>query len=149
MKNEIPALFLLVGCTGAVNLPAERVTGREATTPNSWAGSIEELKRARESVVFSDVHSPATDGFLKHWTLGSRSAWFSMGRNEVLVVDASDDTGLRISGFLPDHGLVGATGWEDNAKFFVHLSRGADSGTMMYLDLNTKTVMNIEHWAAW
>jgi len=135
------AIFLfLVGCY----YPTQQTVLQESI----WEGTLEELKQAQESINFTSLVFASTEGFVEHWTLGSRSAWYSMRANEVLVIDKSDQTALKISDFPPQHGVVVATGWEDNIRFFVHLSPGADTGTMIYIDLEKRMVTRISHWAS-
>jgi len=100
-------------------------------------------------VVFAEVKSPDTTGFLRHWTRGSESAWYARDGSAVLVMDSSDGSAVRISGFPARHGRVAATGWENEEEFFVHLSPGADSGTMVYIDLETRKVTRVVPWGAW
>lgn len=131
MKRLITVLLLaLTGC---------------ATVPTDSA----DLVRTRSAVSFSVVNSPNLTGYLKHWTVGSQSAWFNRSKGDVLVVDAGAKDSIRISGFPEDFGSVTATGWEKGKRFFVHVSRGADTGTMIYCDLKKKEVTEVKHWGAW
>jgi len=105
-------------------------------------------ERWRE-VIFTEGESPDTTDFLRHWTRGTKSAWYSRDGVAVLVVDSADGSAVRISGFPSGHGHVVATGWENEREFFVHLSPGADTGTMVYIDLEAKKVIRIAPWGAW
>jgi len=122
------------------------VTSRSNTVADSKAA---DLARTRAAVSFRSKNSPDMTGFNKHWTLGSRSAWYNMSTGEVLVVGPKKNEAIRISGFPKEYGSVIATGWEDGKRFFVHVATGFDSGTMIYCDLKKREVTKVEHWAAW
>jgi hypothetical protein len=121
-------------------LPLLASCGRTAPRP---AG------RKAVAIPISFVPATSTEGFLKHWTLGSKSAWYSMERHEVLILDAARQTIVRLKDLPRDYGRIVATGWEHDKDFFIHFSLGADEGTMAYLDLNRQMIVALEHWAAW
>ena len=108
-----------------------------------------DLARIQAAVSFRAEEPPDTTGFTEHWNLGSQSAWYNMSNGEVLVIGRTKTEALRITGFPKDYGHVVATGWEDDKRFFVHLSPGADTGTMIYCDLTKKTVTEVKRWGAW
>jgi hypothetical protein len=88
-------------------------------------------------------------GFTKHHSLGSQSAWLNATGGDVLVLHSALSGALRIAGIPKDYGRVVATGWEDGKRFYVHVSPGADSGTMIYIDLDKNEVAEVKHWGAW
>ena len=109
-----------------------------------------DLIRTRNAVSFSIVNSPDMTGYYYGpRTLGTLSAWCSMSKGDVLVADATSAQTLKISGFPKDYGHVVAAGWERDKRFFVHLTPGADMGTVIYCDLKKKEVTEVKHWAAW
>jgi hypothetical protein len=131
MKKLVAVLFLtLSGCV--------------TVSPNSA-----DLDRTRAAVRFSVVESPDMTGYSKHWTRGPQSAWFNMSKGDVLILNTTSGWAFRISGFPKDFGHIVATGWERNRRFFVHLSPGADTGTVVYFDLLKKKVTEVKHWGAW
>ncbi len=95
----------------------------------------------RAAISYRMVNSPDLTGFHKHSTLGSQSAWYNGSTREVLVVDSKRAKALRIAGFPKVAGHPVAAGWEKDGKgrFYVHVSPGADTGTMIYFDLKKKT----------
>ena len=108
-----------------------------------------DLNRTQAAVSFGEVLTPDMTGFSKHWSQGSKSAWFRTSTGDVLVTDSTNPVAVRISGFPPEYGRVIATGWEGGQRFFIHLSNGADTGTMVYCDLMKKEVTEVKHWGAW
>lgn len=108
-----------------------------------------DLMLTQASVVFRDEKTePDMSGFVQHWTVGAASAWFCTAKGEVLVLGPGKKQVLRISGFPKGYGAIGATGWEDDKRFFVHLGHGPDAGTMIYCDLERKKVTEVKPWAA-
>lgn len=108
-----------------------------------------DLARTQAAVSFGTVETPDMSGFNKHWSLGSQSAWYNMSTGEVLVLGPKETEALRISGFPQNYGHVVATGWEDGKRFFVHVSPGADTGTMIYCDLKNRKVIEVRRWGGW
>jgi len=105
--------------------------------------------RTRAAVSFQAQNSPDMSGFTKHWSLGSQTAWFNASKGEVLVLGPGKTEALRISGFPEEYGGIVATGWEGGKRFFVHVSKGPDAGTMIYCDLVKTEVTEVKHWAAY
>jgi len=105
-------------------------------------------KRKGKAIAIRFVPAKSTEGFLKHWTLGSKSAWYSMERHEVLIADSSDQSIVKLTGLPREHGHIVATGWEGGKRFFIHFSHGADEGTMVYIDLDSREITETKHWAA-
>ena len=113
-----------------------------------WA--LVDLPRT-QAVVFFRVEKDPPDmtGFVKWWTLGSESGWYSESRQEVLVIDQTKPGALRIGGFPKDYGRIATTGWKDG-RFFVHVQGdNVQSGFMIYRALKTKQATEVKHWAAW
>lgn len=138
--------------------PERRLIDRTGEVPKRSAERIEhpqadqaaELLRAKTAVSFRvEIDSPEMAGFVKHWTLGSESAWFNASRGEVLVTGLTKAGALRIAGFPKEFGRICATGWEDGNRFFVHVSRDPHSGTMIYCELKKQQVSQIKHWTGW
>ena len=65
------------------------------------------------------------------------------------MLDSTTSGALRIAGFPEDYGRVVATGWEADRRFYVHVSPGADTGTMINMNLEKKEVAEVRHWGAW
>lgn len=108
-----------------------------------------DLNRTQAAVSFGEEQTPDMTGFSKHWSLGSTSAWFNTSKGDVLVIDSTSPVAVKVSGLPQQYGRVIAAGWEGDQRFFVHLSRGADTGTMVYCDLIKKEVTEVKHWGAW
>ena len=105
-------------------------------------------KQVKKAVAIQIVPAKSTEGFLKHWTLGPKSAWYSAEPHEVLIADSSDQSIVKLTGLPREYGRIVATGWEDGKRFFIHFSHGADEGTMVYIDLATKAITGTRHWAS-
>ena len=108
-----------------------------------------DLARTQASVTFETVEKPSTKGYAKHWTLDTKTAWYDKTRTMALVKYEKQNNGIIITNFPKDFGHIKATGWEDDKNFFVHVSRGADTGTMIYCDLKKKKVTQVKHWGGY
>lgn len=142
MRGTRQLAALLLGTAGCAVDPPPAVEG-------GFPATAKELEHARRTIVFEEVISPPLENFNRHWSLGSRSAWFDAASGQALVLEETSSEALRVSGFPRQYGTIVATGWEGGKNFFAHLSRGADFGTMFYLDLDARRVQAIYHWAAW
>ncbi|HUT10162.1 MAG TPA: hypothetical protein VMY42_06675, partial [Thermoguttaceae bacterium] len=120
----------------------------EYCTTIGMAVPLVDLPRTQAAVFFRvEKDPPDMTGFEKPWTLGSESARYSESRQEVLVIDQTKPGALRIGGFPKDYGRIATTGWKDG-RFFVHVKPDVESGFMIYCDLKTQQVTEVEHWAA-
>lgn len=110
-----------------------------------------EVAEVQRGLIFEEVVAPDTSRFTEHGSHGAESAWYNEQRDQVLVLDKGSGRGLKISGFPARLGRICATGWDaqSGGRFFLHLSRGADFGTMLFLALDTRRVLEIGHWHAW
>jgi hypothetical protein len=109
----------------------------------------DDLMITQATVTFREEKAPPDmTGFLKHWTVGTATAWFCESKGEVLVLGPGEKQVLRISGFPKGYGRICATGWEKDTRFFVHLGHGPDAGTMIYCDLERRKITEVKHWAA-
>jgi hypothetical protein len=96
----------------------------------------------------SITEAQTLDGFQRHWTVGTMSAWMNAKRHEVIVVNEAEHTLLKVSDLPREYGSIVATGWEKDRDFFVHFSKATDSGTMVYIDLKTATIVRVKEWGA-
>ena len=109
-----------------------------------------DLARIRAAVTFRvERDAPDMTGFVKHWDLGARSAWYNASAGEVLLIGQPEGGAMRIVGFPKEYGRIVATGWENGERFFVHVSSGADTGTMIHCDLEKKQIVDARTWGAW
>lgn len=112
------------------------------------ASPADEVQKLQSELVYDVIQRPDLTDFQRHWRKGGNTAWFNARKRQVIVVNSTDGSAVRVAGFPQALGGIVATGWKSGEvdRFFVHQSRSPHTGTMIYIDLAIKKVTAVEHW---